>query len=80
MEIIDYYKNRTEWLEQHMEEKNLLMRRVACHLIILAERNPDREYGTKLARECIEDLRGMNYKEVVEEDGQILDLYDNGDI
>jgi hypothetical protein len=80
MEIIDYYKNRTEWLEQHMEEKNLLMSRVACQLIILAERNPDREYGTKLARECIEYLTGMSYQEFFREGGQILDLYDNDDI
>lgn len=80
MDNIDYYKNRTEWLEKYLEEKDLLMRRVACHLIILAERNPEREYGMKLARECIEELRGMSYEEVVREDGQILDLYENGDI
>lgn len=80
MEIIDYYKNRTEWLEQHMEEKNLLMRRAVCRLIILAERNPDREYGTKLARECIEEVSGMSYREFIGEYGQVLDLYDNDDI
>lgn len=80
MENIDYYKTRTEWLEQHIEEKRLLMCRAACHLIILAERNPDREYGVKLVRECIEDLSGMSYKKFFAEWGQILDLYDNDDI
>ncbi|HEY4489560.1 MAG TPA: hypothetical protein VJA87_03740 [Candidatus Paceibacterota bacterium] len=80
MEIIDYYKNRTEWLEQHMEEKNQLMCSVACRLIIFAERNLNREYGTKLARECVEELTGMSYKEFLSEYGQILDLYDNDDL
>lgn len=80
MEIIDYYKDRAEWMEQYIVEKHLQMRRVACQLIILAERNPDREYGTKLARECIEDLTGMSYQEFFKEGGQILDLYDNDDI
>lgn len=80
MENTDYYKIRTEWLEQHMEEKRLLMCRAACHLIILAERNPDREYAVTLVRECIEDLSGMSYKEYLREGGQILDLYDNDDI
>lgn len=80
MEIIDYHKNRTEWLEQYVEEKHRLMRQVACQLIILAERNPDREYGTKLARECIEDLTGMSYQEFFKEGGQVLDLYDNDEI
>jgi hypothetical protein len=80
MENIDYYKKRTEWLEQHMEEKHQLMCRAVCQLIILAERNPHIEYGTKLARECIEDVSGMNYKEFLSEYGQILDLYDNDDL
>lgn len=56
------------------------MCRVACKLIILAERNPDREYGTQLVRECIEELTGMNYKEFLGEYGQILDLYDHDEI
>lgn len=80
MEIIDYYKDRAEWMEQYIVEKHLLMRRVACQLITLVERNPDREYGTKLARECIEYLTSMTYEEFFKEGGQILDLYDNDEI
>lgn len=80
MEYIGYYKNRTEWLEQHVEEKHLLMCQMACSLIILAERNPNNEYRVNLVRECIEHMTGMTYKEFFSERGQILDLYDNGDM
>lgn len=67
-------------MERYVGQGSALMCRVACKLIILAERNPDREYGTQLVRECIEELTGMNYKEFLGEYGQILDLYDHDEI
>ena len=79
METIDY-KDRAEWLERYANERRAQMYRVACRLIILAERNPDREYATGLVRECIEELSGVSYKEYLKDGGQILDLYDNDDL